>query len=319
MNEIVINSINSKCYQPNIVIAIFLILYKSAEIIFYKKHLENSEAEFTDFIDKLINSVKVNKYFSYSGDKEYLHIISKKENDISITLYIDKNKYHDLNYEKISYIQQFSLYFKKYLSLLKTDDLHDEIRNMPSWETLSTNFINSIDKSCNPKDYKIFGFEHIQAIAYYMVNNALKVKKIEIAPNPHNNSNFLEDVSWNIKITLSLKMFFKYFNYNNSKSLTIEQVTQQRYSLKEQIIINLVHEYMREDGCKIPLEDILEKINPDWDENTKIYKNYKKYVSNLVSRLNKKYLHNMGHKLIQGKDSQGYFIAYNYNEEIEEI
>lgn len=319
MNEIVINSINSKCYQPNIIIAIFLILYKSAEIIFYKKHLENSEAEFTDFIDKLINSVKVNKYFSYSGDKEYLHIISKKENDISITLYIDKNKYHDLNYEKISYIQQFSLYFKKYLSLLKTDDLHDEIRNMPSWETLSTNFINSIDKSCNPKDYKIFGVEHIQAIAYYMVNNVLKVKKIEIAPNPHNNSNFLEDVSWNIKITLSLKMFFKYFKYNNSKSLIIEQVEPIKYSIKERKIIELVHREMSEDGCKIPPEDILETLNTEWYENSKIYKNYKKYVSNFVSRLNKKYVHNTGHKLFESKDFKDCYYAPNYYEESEEF
>ncbi len=320
MNDIVINSLESEYYQPNILIAIFIALYKSAEITLSKKNLGNFEVEFNNFINEVINSVKIYTCSKYSYDEKCLPAISKRENEYSVTLYIDKNKYAQLyNGKEISYIQQFSLYFKKYLNLLKKDELRDEVINMPSWETLSTNFLNSIDKRCNLKDYKIFGFEHLQAIAYYMVYNNLKVKKIEIEPLFHNNNNILEESSWNVKITLSLKMFFKYFSYNNSKPLTIEKITPQKYSLKEQIIINLVHEYMREDGCKIPLEDILEKINPDWDENSKIYKNYKKYVSNLISRLNKKYLHNMGHKLIQGKDSQGYFIAYNYNEEIEEI
>ena len=76
---------------------------------------------------------------------------------------------------------------------------------------------------------------------------------------------------------------------------------------------------MSEDGCKIPPEDILETLNTEWYENSKIYKNYKKYVSNFVSRLNKKYVHNTGHKLFESKDFKDCYYAPNYYEESEEF
>lgn len=93
MNYIVINPLESKYYQPNIVIAIFLALYKSAEITLSKKNLGNFEIEFSDFINQLINSVKIDIPSDYFDDEEYQPIISKKEDEYSITLYIDKNKY----------------------------------------------------------------------------------------------------------------------------------------------------------------------------------------------------------------------------------
>lgn len=62
MSEIVIKPIDSKFYQPNIVIAIFLCLYKSTEITFKKKQLGDSLIEFNNFIDKLVGSVIIDKF-----------------------------------------------------------------------------------------------------------------------------------------------------------------------------------------------------------------------------------------------------------------
>lgn len=319
MSEIVINPIDSKFYQPNIVIAIFLCLYKSEIVKLSKKHLGTYEADFHDFIDKLINSVKIDKYTNLYENHEKVSLISKEEDNDYITLFIDKNKHTGVGREKVNYTKHFARLFKKYLNLLRTDSLIDEVKNMPSWETLSNNFKNSIDKTCNLKDYKIYDLGQIQAIAYYRLNNEIGVTSIEVEPTPHGDSFTLEDSSWNIKITLSLKNFFKYLNYHETKPVKKEPIEPIKYSARELEVITLVHDSMEEEGCKIAPEDILDTLNPDWRGNPNRYKNSKKYVSNFISRLNKKYLHNTGHKLFDGKDFRDCYYAYNYHEEIEEF
>ena len=319
MSEIVIKPIDSKFYQPNIVIAIFLCLYKSEIVKLSKKHIGTYEVEFHDFIDKLINSVKIYKSPYLYGNYEELTLISKEEDNDNITLFIDKNKHTGVNKNKVSYTKHFSRLLKKYLTLLKTDNLHDEVRNMPSWETISSNFINEIDKTCNLKDYKIFDLKHIQAITYYKLNNELGLTKIELEPMLNNSNDILKDSSWNIKITLSLKNFFKFLNYHETKPVKKEPIEPIKYSARELEVIILVHDSMEEEGCKIAPEDILDTLNPDWRGNPDRYKNPKKYVSNFISRLNKKCLHNTGHKLFDGKDFKDCYFAYNYHEEIEEF
>lgn len=312
MKEITLLSLDSIQYQPNIVIAILLALYSSHTHtwVIRKSMLGTNEPYFNKFIDTLIDNVKI---------KNLYPLIDKIEDKDTITLKIDGFRYDQSVQREIQYTKYFSDMFKKYCNYFKEDWLENSEKNMPSWKTLSSDFINSIDTTCNLNDYKIFTLKYIQVIAYYVIYEGLYINYFKIEPNLEEGSNIIEDSSWKIRISLSVKYFISYIQRKEKEAQEIKSRKKLNYSARELKLIYYVKQSMEYKGCRISPEEILEAISPDGDMSSVNTTNRYKFVSNFVSKLNKKYLHNTGRKLFSAKEFKDcYWVPY-YREENEEF
>ena len=63
----------------------------------------------------------------------------------TVTLKVEGTRFDIKSEREILYKQTLTEYLTKYIEYFRQDMLSDDIRNMPSWETYATNFINDID------------------------------------------------------------------------------------------------------------------------------------------------------------------------------
>ena len=312
MKEICLDKIDSMRYQPNIVIAILLALYSKVNntLIISKMNLGANEQYFNSFIETLINTIKISNY----------PLIDKVEDSDTVTLKVEGTRFDIKSEREILYKQTLTEYLTKYIEYFRQDMLSDDIRNMPSWETYATNFINDIDTTCNLNNYKMFTLEHIQPIAYYVIKNKLYLNEIDILPNLTANADILEDSSWTIKLVLSLKNFIKSLAKKEAIEEELKTKKKLKYSARELKLINYINEHMDYDYCRIAPEEALEVISPDRASHPQIYNksDSRKFVSNFIHRLNKKYEYNTGHKLIVSKEFKDCYIIPNPNGEFGE-
>ena len=312
MKEITLLSLDSIQYQPNIVIAILLALYSSIThtLVISKKNLGTNEQYFNRFIEILVNTIKI---------RDLYPLIDKVESKDCVTLKVDGFRYDHKTQRKIQYTTFLSEMIKRYCNLFREDSLVSKTKNMPSWKTLSSDFINSIDTTCNLNDYKVFDMKHIHTIAYYVTTENLRIRDFVIEPNLKENSDILEDSSWNIVVSLLIKYFLSYIE---KKEKFVEEVKSRKkldYTARELKLLAYVKQNMEYEGCRISPEEILEAISPDGDMSSVNTTNRYKFVSNFVSKLNKKYLHNTGRKLFSAKEFKDcYWVPY-YREENEEF
>lgn len=312
MKEICLDKIDSMRYQPNIVIAILLALYSSIThtLVISKKNLGTNEQYFNRFIEILVNTIKI---------RDLYPLIDKVESKDCVTLKVDGFRYDHKTQRNIQYTTFLSEMIKRYCNLFREDSLVSKTKNMPSWKTLSSDFINSIDTTCNLNDYKVFDMKHIHTIAYYVTTENLRIRDFVIEPNLKENSDILEDSSWNIVVSLLIKYFLSYIE---KKEKFIEEVKSRKkldYTARELKLLTYVRQNMEYEGCRISPEEILEAISPDGDMSSVNTTNRYKFVSNFVSKLNKKYLHNTGRKLFSAKEFKDcYWVPY-YREESEEF
>jgi len=316
MNEIVLRPFYWCNYQPNIVIAIFLKLYCNNTLVISKENLGSCETLFNGFIAKLMDSIQIDNMYLEENESA-ISLISKKEDNDKFVLYIDKDKYTMFANKKITYRDHFLQKFRTYLNSLRNNELKDYTKNQPSWSTLSKGFIKEIDTTCILQDYKLFGLMYIQVVANYILNHAIGINWININPNLKDNCDILDDSSWNVSLSISLKNFMQKAKDGNY----IEPDTNKpiKYTARELKFINYLKDNVGSESYRIEQNEILEALNPDGHIDGIVCKNPRKYVSNFISRLNKKYLHNTGHKLIECKEFRNCYVVFNTFEDNEDF
>lgn len=304
MQEITLQPLSSIQYQPNIVIAILLGIYTGHDcrFIINKGELGSSEPNFNKFIDTLIDSVKI---------KNLYPLIDKIEDRNAITLKVDGFRFDPKVQREVEYKHYYREMLKDYVEKFHSDSLTDSLVNLPSWKTLYNNFLNSIDRSCILKDYKMNGLEFIQLIAYFVVNHDIGVRWIKILPKFNENDDILADSSWEVTMSLSLYSFIHNIEERKAKKEESKAKKLIKYTAKEVKFINYVEENIGYESLRIEPEEVLEVLNPDGHAEGIPCKNPKKYVSNFISRLNKKYLYNTGRKLIECKEFRNCYVALN--------
>ena len=83
-----------------------------------------------------------------------------------------------------------------------------------------------------------------------------------------------------------------------------EEKNKAKYSIREQKILDLVEHHIEINDLYIAPEDLIDMID---DKGNKPYEKQKKYISNFISRLNKKYMVNTGRKRFCGKIFNGVY------------
>ena len=304
MEDITLQPLDSRQYQPNIVIAILLGIYSSRDnrFVIYKDKLGSSEQYFNKFIDAIIDTVKI---------KNLYPLIDKIEDKDTITLKIDGFRYDQNAQREVFYTQYFKEMFKDYLDNLRADSLKSKFINMPSWKTLDEKFINTIDTSCILSDYKLQGLQFIQLIAYHILNSGIRFNWFELKHKFTENDDILADTSWEVHMSLRLNNLFPDTkNKKEEEETQIETKKLVKYSAKEMLFMKYVEDHMGYDGLRIQPDEVLEALNPDGHIDGVICKNPNKYVSNFISRLNKKYLHNKGQRFVAYKEFlNSYYIS----------
>jgi hypothetical protein len=149
----------------------------------------------------------------------------------------------------------------------------------------------------------------------------ISIKSIELIPKLDNNSDILEDGAWNIRLVLSLKQFMKKLREKEGIEKELKTKKKIDYSAREYELMKYIEDNMDYEGCKISPEEVLEIINPDRASHCMFHEKAKldKYVSNFISRFNKKYFNNNGRKLFVTKAFKDSYFVPNPNEESEEF
>lgn len=276
-----IQSFESNYYQPNIFIAILLGLYLDWYNIFTIDISENpTDIQIENFVKELESAFNVNG----------VPLVKILKDSISIKITINQHdSVLDTYGNKIECKKFIENYLKKYTDYFERELLEDEFINRPSWKTLSTRFINSIDKECNLNNYKIFTLEHMQVITTYCFKRLVYLKQLIIRPIIEENTNLHDYKYWKVRCILSVKPLIRMLNGKIKEHKV-------KYSAREQQLLDYIETYSEN---KISPEDLLDIIIPG--EDFIEYSSKKKYLSNFISRLNKKFLANTGYKRFSGK------------------
>ena len=286
MNDIKI-TYNAEYYQPNILISMLLGLYAD------KNNSLSIEVTQEDALKAI--ETKIINAFTVNGKS----LIEITKNNNKIILNVNKNDIIECKHsicdivmkENIKCKQFIERYISDYAHKFKTDGLIDEKINIDSWDTISKKFIDSIDIEKNPNDYKIFDIKYAPVILVYYFDKKIYLSKIELKYISKDYTNIFDSNYWEIKYVLGIKSLLRIINGDKEKTIT-------KYSIREQKILDLVEHHIELNDLYIAPEDLLDIID---DKGTKTYEKQKKYISNFISRLNKKFMANTGQKRFCGK------------------
>ena len=287
-----IQSLDSKFYQPNIFVAILLGLYATRENSI--TIIKNNEPKLKVFIEDLKVAFLVNgkSLVNFIEDDSSVKISIKTDD------FVLKNKHSYLSnlniddeFENISCKEFFKDYVKRYAKSFYEDNLEDEHENKLSWETCATSFIDSIDKKYNLNDYKIFDIKSIHVILVYCDKKLINGVKIELTPKKVSKKSLYDDSAWDVKLTVGLKTLIR-----SIKGET--EPVKFKYTDRELRVLEEIQQYLHDEVPAINPEELIDLIDL---QGYRDYAKSKKYLSNFISRLNKKFYKNTGHKRFKEK------------------
>lgn len=274
-----------KSYLPNVLIAILGKLC----ITSFNNYI-SIEVKQDDLKQDL--KTELEEFFTLNGKC----LIDFTEEDNTIILNLKQNDYVLVKHlylgdERVVCDDFIKDYVKEYVKELMRDELIDENVNKDSWRTISERFLKSIDTTKNAHDYKIFSLEYSPVIVAYSLNKFINISKIFLRYTSNNVMNIWDDAGWEVKFVLSLNPLIRKIKGNNGEYT-------ENYTPKEQKVLNLVEHYVSNGESYITPEEILDVL---YGEKRINYKERRKYLSNFISRLNKKVVANTGHRLFEWK------------------